>query len=133
MSFGSTPDASIRRRLRSTAIPPSFSSRSRRSQVSRLSFPADKATSQVSGGSSVLADQEERNMAKLHLVACFDCKRGDVFGTVLRYEIGDALGDLAALFVEGVFPKQAGEHGATQFEPRVDLLRDCSFISLGMS
>src|SRR5258707_373446 len=118
MSFGSTPDASIRRRLRSTAIPPSFPSPSRRSQGSRLSFPTDK---------------EERNMAKLHLVPCFDCKRGDVFGLVLRYEVRDALDDLAALFVEGVFPKQAGEHGAPQFEPGIDLLRDCPFISLGMS
>ena len=54
-SFGGTPVASISRRFRRTVIPPTFPSRSRRSQVSRLSFPADKATSRVSGGSSVFS------------------------------------------------------------------------------
>ena len=49
MSDGATPAASINRRFRSTAMPPSLPSRSNRSKFSRLSFPADKATSQVSG------------------------------------------------------------------------------------
>jgi len=55
MSFGSTPDASIRRRLRRTARPPSCPSRRSLSKFSRLSFPADRATSQASGDSSVFS------------------------------------------------------------------------------
>jgi len=99
--------------------------------VGALDHAIERFRNERSGSlaASKLTDKEERNMAKPHLVACFDCKRGNVFGLVLRYEARDALEDLAALFVEGIFPKQAGEHGAPQFEPRIDLLRDCSFIS----
>ena len=78
---------------------------------------------------SELADEEERHVAKLHFVACFDCKRSDVFCLVLRYKIGDAFGDLVALLIERVFPEQAGQDGTPEFQPRIDVLGHCPFVS----
>src|SRR6267378_4897328 len=74
------------------------------------------------------ACEEERRVTKLHFAACFPRESRYNLRLVLGGERGDALRDVIALLVEGVFPEQAGEHRAPEFALRVHLLRHRSFM-----
>ena len=67
-------------------------------------------------------------MTELYLVAGLARERGHGFRLRLGGERGDALRNVAALLVEGVFPEQASKHGAPELAFRVHLLRHRSLV-----
>jgi hypothetical protein len=67
-------------------------------------------------------------VTKLHLPACFAHESRHNFRLVLGRERGDALRDVVAFFIEGVFPEQARKHRAPEFALRVHLLRHRPFV-----
>jgi hypothetical protein len=69
------------------------------------------------------ADQEQRNVAKLHLLASLDGERGHFAGLDFGDEFSDAACDLHSVFVELRFPEQTGKHRATELKLRCQIAR----------
>src|ERR1700722_1273425 len=74
------------------------------------------------------ARHEKRRMAQLHLVSSLARQSSHVFRLAPRNKLGDPLGDVVALLVEGILPEQARQHRAPKLTLRVNLLRHRSFV-----
>ncbi len=75
-----------------------------------------------------LADQQQRRVTQLHLLARLDRQSRNLLRLDLRHQLSDAAGDSDTVLIELVLPQQAARKRAPQLQLRADVARGSALV-----